>query len=143
MCEVESIINSRPITTISNDPNDLEPLTPKHLLLLKSPMALPPGVFNPQDYYSRKQWRQVQYLANVFWSRWIKEFLPLLQKRQKWCQTKNNLSVNDVVLVVDKALPRGAWCVSLKSTPILTAWSVRLECELNIQLFCDLLANYA
>ena len=111
MCEVESIINSRPITTISNDPNDLEPLTPNHLLLLKSPMALPPGVFNPQDCYSRKQWRQVQYLANVFWSRWIKEFLPLLQKRQKWCQTKNNLSVNDVVLVVDKALPRGAWCM--------------------------------
>ena len=74
-------------------------------------MALPPGVFNPQDCYSRKQWRQVQYLANVFWSRWIKEFLPLLQKRQKWCQTKNNLSDNDVVLIVDKALPRGAWCM--------------------------------
>lgn len=35
LCEVESIMNNRPITTLSDDPNDLKPLTPSHLLLLK------------------------------------------------------------------------------------------------------------
>ena len=39
----------------------------------------------------------------------MKEFLPLLQTRQKWFLTKRNLSVNNVVLVVDKGWPRGAW----------------------------------
>ena len=109
MCEVEAIINSRPLTTVSNDPDDLEPLTPNHLLLMKTNSSLPPGVFDPTDVYSCKQWRQVQYLANVFWSRWLKEYLPTLQLRQKWTRTHRNLSINDVVLIVDKGLPRNVW----------------------------------
>ena len=35
MCEVESILNSRSITVVSEDSRDLEPLTPNHFLLLK------------------------------------------------------------------------------------------------------------
>ena len=42
MCEVESIINGRPITKVSQDPRDLEALAPNHLLLLRSGSALPP-----------------------------------------------------------------------------------------------------
>ncbi|KAJ8391386.1 hypothetical protein AAFF_G00090160 [Aldrovandia affinis] len=49
MCEVKSIINGRPLTTISDDMNDLEPLTPNHLLLLKSQPNMPPGIFNKDD----------------------------------------------------------------------------------------------
>jgi len=83
-CEVENIINCRPLTTVSDDPNDLEQLTPNHLLQQKQPASLPPGTFYPSNIYSRKQWKQVQYMANVFWSRWIREYLPLLQTRSKW-----------------------------------------------------------
>ena len=36
LCEVESILNSRPLTPVSDDPLDLDPLTPNHLLLLRS-----------------------------------------------------------------------------------------------------------
>ena len=74
MCEVEFIVNSTPLTKSSDDPNDLEALMPNHLLLMKSNSTLPPCVFRKSDLYSRKRWHQVQYLADLFWARWIKEF---------------------------------------------------------------------
>lgn len=109
MCLVESIINSRPLTTVSDDPNDFEPLTPNHLLLLRPKPLFPPGVFDPKDSFVRKRWRQVQYLANVFWHRWLKEYLPLIQLRPKWRERKQNLRVGDVVLIVDYSAPRNLW----------------------------------
>ena len=33
--EVEAILNDCPITKLSDDPNDLEPLMPNHILLMK------------------------------------------------------------------------------------------------------------
>ena len=94
---------------MSSDPNDNEPLTPNHLLLLKSEVSLPPGLFNREDSLSRRRWRQVQYLADLFWRRWSKEYLPLLQLRQKWVKPKRNLAVGDVVLVSTEASHRNSW----------------------------------
>ena len=89
--------------------NDLEALTPNHLLLLKGNPGLPPGVSSPEDNYSRRRWRQVQYLANIFWKRWSTEYLPLLQERQKWLMPRCKIKVGDEVLVVDERLPRCSW----------------------------------
>lgn len=36
LCEVEAILNSCPITMVTNDPLDLEALTPNHISLLMS-----------------------------------------------------------------------------------------------------------
>ena len=66
MCEVESIVNSRPLTVNQlADPDSPAPLTPNHLLTMKSKVLLaPPGTFEPADIYARKRWRRVQHLAN-------------------------------------------------------------------------------
>jgi hypothetical protein len=109
MCQVESIVNGRPITVVSNDVKDLEPLTPNHLLLLRSGSTLPPGIFVKEDSYHKKRWRQIQYLANVFWRRWVKEYLPSCQMRQKWFQPSHNFAVGDVVLLVEEHTPRNLW----------------------------------
>ncbi|XP_077968072.1 uncharacterized protein LOC120334576 [Styela clava] len=108
-CEVESQLNSRPITPISFDPKDDEPLTPNHLLLLNPTSNLPPGIFDKKDCYTRRRWRQIQYLADQFWIRWTKEYLPTLQTRQKWTSKERNMEVGDIVLLVDNTIPRGKW----------------------------------
>ena len=109
LCEAEAIINSRPITRASTDPNDLEALTPNHLLLLKTKPSLPPGQFHKEDVYARRRWRQVRYMSDLFWKRWIKEYLPLLQERQKWSSVKRNFVPGDIVLIVDDLAPRNSW----------------------------------
>ncbi|XP_063044225.1 uncharacterized protein LOC134438561 [Engraulis encrasicolus] len=61
------------------------------------------------DVYIRRRWKQVQYLANLFWSRWTREYLPLLQERQKWTRVRRGYAVGDIVMVVDNTAPRGSW----------------------------------
>ena len=107
--EVESILNSRPITFVSDDPVDSEPLMPNHLLLLKCDSPMPPGVFQKEDVFSRRRWRQIQYLSDIFWKRWSREYLPLLQSCQKWPFPRRNLPVGDVVLVATENTPRNCW----------------------------------
>ena len=111
MTEAESIINCRPLTVENlTDPLASEPLTPNHLLTLKTQVVLPPpGKFESPDLYSRKRWRRVQYLANQFWLRWQREYCTLLQKRQKWPSPKRSIMIGDVVLVCDSESPRNQW----------------------------------
>ena len=83
--EVERILNSRP--------NDQTPL----------------GTFRKEDCLLKRAWRQAQYLSDVFWRRWTREYVPLLIGTQKWQHPSRNMRVGDVVLVADQNLPRGQW----------------------------------
>ena len=80
MCETEAIVNSRPLTVDNiSSPTEAEPLTPNHLLTMKSRVLLPPpGEFQRADLYLVKSWRRVQYIVNQFWSRWRKGFFYTL-----------------------------------------------------------------
>lgn len=53
--EAMSIVNNCPLTTDTvNDPKNVEPLTPNHLLTMKSTVPLPPpGNFVREDLYAR------------------------------------------------------------------------------------------
>lgn len=109
--EVMAVVNSRPLTTDHlNDSSSPEPLTPNHILTMKSTIiSPPPGKFVKEDLYLCKRWRRVQLLANNFWSRWKKEYLFNLQHRQKWIKHRRNAKVNDVVLLKDDTTPRNQW----------------------------------
>ncbi|KAK0149774.1 hypothetical protein N1851_009477 [Merluccius polli] len=109
--EAMAIVNSRPLSTdIINDPNSLEPLTPNHLILMKSKLALPPpGKFVKEDVYGTKRWRRIQYLIEQFWSRWKGEYLSNISMRQKWHVPRRNVQVNDVVIIKEDILPRNQW----------------------------------
>ncbi|KAJ8033470.1 hypothetical protein HOLleu_23719 [Holothuria leucospilota] len=105
----EATVNGRPLTHVSDDVKDLEALTPNHLLLLRSGTDFPPRQADKRDVYSKRRWRQSHYLADIFWRRWVREYLPLLQQRRKWVEPQRNFKVGDIVLVVDDDLPRNRW----------------------------------
>ncbi|XP_068200638.1 uncharacterized protein [Palaemon carinicauda] len=110
LTEVEAIVNDRLLTTVSDSPDDLQPLSPAQLLTQKSSVVMPPpGVFQKGDMYLRQRWRYVQFLANLFWTRWRREYLSTLQERQKWNKEKRHLQVGDIVLVKDDNQLRSNW----------------------------------
>ena len=109
---MESVINNRPLTKLTDDPSDLNPLTPNHLLILREGGNLPSGRFKTEDMYHRR-WRHVQHIANQFWRKWIKTYLPELQRRVKWTEKKTNLTVGDLVLILDENTPRNLWPLAL------------------------------
>ncbi|XP_014675952.1 PREDICTED: uncharacterized protein LOC106815934 [Priapulus caudatus] len=109
--EVMAIVNSRPLTVDTiNDPTSLEPLTPNHILTMKPSTPLPPpGKFVPQDMYLRKRWRRVQYLTEQFWCRWRMEYLQNLNRRQCWIKPRRNITVGDIVLLMEPEVARNKW----------------------------------
>ena len=113
LAEVTSVINSRPLSVDHlSDPGSPEPLTPNHLLTLKSKVVpkLPGSLdFSRPDLYANKHWKKVQYLIDLFWSRWKREIIQNQQVRGKWLTKKPNLKVGDVVLVVDEQTHRSFW----------------------------------
>ena len=109
MAEVAGILNSRPLTLVSSNPKDLEPLTPKHLLSLRSNPSKRVGSFGRKIIFSKRRWRRVQYISDIFWKRWLKEYLPALQERAKWMKPRRSLKRGDLVLIADENVHHGKW----------------------------------
>nr|XP_034825593.1 uncharacterized protein LOC117983216 [Maniola hyperantus] len=107
--EVEHIVNSRPLTHLSTDPDDEESLTPNHFLLGRSCGTKSPGEFNDQELVGKANWRTAQRLTDHFWKRWIDEYLPTLMPRKITGRETNDPQVGDIVLIVDSTLPRNTW----------------------------------
>jgi len=150
MKEAEAIVNCRPMTVDDlNSPECPEPLTPNHLLTMKSSVVLPPpGSFQRADLYSKKRWHRVQYLVNEFWTKWKTDFLQTLQARQKWVRAGRNVKVDDVVIIKDEGLPRNQWRLArvvetypsddalVRKVKLLVADSSHLQMRKEIQTTC-------
>lgn len=109
MAEVENIVNGRPLTHVSVEPGSTESLTPNHFLLGSSSNLPVAGAFNDSDLWLRKQWRVAQRLADMYWKRWINEYLPDLIPRRKWHSEQTPLRVGDLVFIADPNATRNVW----------------------------------
>ena len=112
LTEVERILNNRPLIPVRDDPAEPDALTPNHILLPRGSSIPATDNADLRLRYTR-QWRQSQLMADTFWRRWLKEYIPLLQLRQKWLQPKRNIKVGDLVIVSNDSAPRGTWIKGL------------------------------
>ena len=112
LCDVEKIINNRPLVKASNDLNDMEALTPSSLLLLRQNNSVLPLTERVPVKLNKRR-REAQEIADSFWQRWIAEYLPSLHERQKWLRPKRNICVGDLVLLADSNVARGNWPLGL------------------------------
>ena len=103
---IEAILNSRPLTPLSNDPNDLAPLTPAHFLIGSS--------FNPVPTSNLQlplntRFRLIQQIQKDFWDAWKRDYLVTLQVRKKWFTNGPEINRDDLVLIADDDLKPLQW----------------------------------
>ena len=106
LCGVESLLNNRSLTSISDDVNDYECLTPNHFLIGEVSPNFSPGIFTDKEINLRHKWRSVQAATQTFWKRWLNEYLPSLTVRKKWNYHYRNIETNDLVLLKEDNVPR-------------------------------------
>ncbi|XP_076383731.1 uncharacterized protein LOC143260976 [Megalopta genalis] len=82
--EVEAILNSRPLTPLSSDQNDLTALSPSHFLIGDSLMQLPEYDLRDTPVNKLSSWQHIQRVKQHFWNRWSNEYLQTLHTRNKW-----------------------------------------------------------
>ena len=107
LAEVERIMNSTPIVEVSTDSTDDDPLTPYHFLIGSASPCQPRG--DPVAGTLRQRWQVAQNMAEHFWRRWVREYLPRLSTRTKWRQEGGDLQEGSIVIIADEEHPRNVW----------------------------------
>ena len=107
--EIEGFINSRPLSMVSDDINDLSPLTPNHFIIGRPNANLRPCETTEKDLNHKRRWKRVQAVTESFWKRWRKEYLPNLTSRGKWTVETAPVKKGDLVLLTESCWNRGVW----------------------------------
>lgn len=105
---IEGILNSRPLTSMSSDPGDLQALTPGHFLIGRPIVSPPEPRVSPNDG-SVRHFALISKLLQSFWERWRLEYLSSLHARSKWSAKTDNLEVGDLVILHEPNCPPLMW----------------------------------
>ena len=109
--EIEAILNSRPLTPISSDPKDPPPpvLTPGHFLIGDTLTSLRERDFRTVPAGRLSSWQRIHQIKQHFWSRWYREYLNELTRRNKWDKGKHDVREGTVVILREDNVPSMQW----------------------------------
>ena len=119
ICEVEAVINSRPLSYLHTESSEPSPLTPAHFLTGQRITTLPPYPLGLRNSSSEKTTatqlnKRLQYrqrLSTNFWNRWKKDYLMELRSAHHVSNPSNQsiFKVGDVVLIHEDKQPKHMW----------------------------------
>ncbi|XP_041969837.1 uncharacterized protein LOC121726512 [Aricia agestis] len=109
LAQIEAVLNSRPLSPMSTDPNDFLPLSPAHFLIGRTLTS--PACENLMEANTLRltRYQRVEQMRQHFWSRWMKEYISELQSRTKWKANDDHLLPNTLVVIKDDNLPPLKW----------------------------------
>lgn len=107
--QIESVLNSRPLSPMSSNPEDLQALTPSHFLIGRPLTTLPEPNLLDCKTSLLSRWKTLQQMYQMFWKQWRQDYLNQLHQRTKWRTPQANLYVGQLVIVKDERLPPSKW----------------------------------
>ena len=127
ICEVQAVVNTRPMIYVGDDINSKDVITPSHFLTMNPKIGSATLQSNDQlvdpDVFTNcstkiailQTWRKGQNRVKEFWNLWRNEYLLGLRERYQTEIKKDKKQITampkigDVVIVKEKNLPRGTW----------------------------------
>ena len=115
LCEIESVINSRPLHYVSDDDN-MKSLTPNHLIFgrdisKQSSVLEKVPEFTIEDCKERV--RNIDLLQKTFWKQFSSIYLSELRQSNIYRKNRTvdepQVAVGDIVLISGEVLPRAEW----------------------------------
>ncbi|XP_076660487.1 uncharacterized protein LOC143363840 [Halictus rubicundus] len=108
--QIEAVLNSRPLTPISSDPNDLTAITPGHFLIGESLINMPDHDYAQVPDGRLSSWQHIQKIKAHFWKRWKTEYLQELTVRRKWHSGGTfHLPIGSMVILQEDNTPPMKW----------------------------------
>ncbi|XP_045483078.1 uncharacterized protein LOC123688551, partial [Harmonia axyridis] len=109
--KVEACLNSRPLTPLSDDPLDLNVLTPGHFLIGSPLLSTPQEDLRFENPNRIKKYYHLKQIVQHFWTRWSKDYLSTLQGRTRWRsnQGTSNMEPGTMVLLKEDNSPPQKW----------------------------------
>ena len=132
--EAECLVNSRPLTHVRSNHEDDNPLTPNHFLLGRPFCNVPGAVFNETHTSKSSAWTQMKQRLQQIWKRLLTEFVPSLNKRQKWTSREAALEVDDNVWLLEELTPRGIWPLGRVTRTFTGPDNIARSCEVKTAL---------
>ncbi|XP_025156074.1 uncharacterized protein LOC112588926 [Harpegnathos saltator] len=81
LARIEACLNSRPLCPLTDDPQDLEALTPGHFLIGRPLLCPPERSLGDVQVARMSRWQLLQHMTEHLWERWSREYLAQLQVR--------------------------------------------------------------
>ncbi|XP_062538823.1 uncharacterized protein LOC134207122 [Armigeres subalbatus] len=107
--QIEAVLNSRPLTPISNDPGDFEARTPGHFLVQRPFAAIAEPCLENIPTNRLSVWQRAQAYSQQIWKKWTTPYLSDLHNRTKWTRRRDNIAVGTIILLMDERLPPLKW----------------------------------
>ena len=101
----ERILNERPITYTSGNPQDLKAVRPADFLSQNHFDRLFP--FDWGKFSVSRRFHLLQRYADEWWRLFLKDFIPTLHARKVWKREREELKEDDVVAILDFQNDRG------------------------------------
>jgi len=111
--QIEAILNSRPLTGLSEDPNDLNFLSPGHFLIGETLTSYPELDLADVRVNRLSRWQMLERMRQHFWKRWSSEYLLTLQRRNKWLKEIGpQIKTGQLVICREDGLPPLKWALA-------------------------------
>lgn len=81
--QIKPVLNSRPICVLSNQPDEIIPLTPGYFLTGSSIVTVPDEDFTECNSNRLSKWCLIQRMLQDFWLAWQTDYFSSLQSRYK------------------------------------------------------------